>query len=290
MNGGTLPYRDELEAAVAAVRAAGTVVREFYDGATAATYQKGDGSPVTDADLAADSIIRQTLIRHFPADPILSEEGSDDERRLRSSRCWIVDPIDGTEQFIAHTGEFDVLVALIENGHPVAAAGLQPTTGLMVTATKDGGAWLSANGARPRRLRFAAATDPLRLGSSKWFGAPDNETILGSVAERLGVAAERPSVTGFSPRLFLSPRSLDCMIGVRPGPDQTMASEWDFAVTDLVIHEAGGRLSDLEDREFHYNKPNSQNTGGMIAAVDLTTHARVVAAVRAERGVSWRHE
>ena len=127
------------------------MVREFYDGETAATYAKGDGSPVTDADLAADRAIREVLNDRFPDDAILSEEGQDDEGRLSVSRCWIVDPIDGTEQFIQRTGEFDVLVALVEDGRPVVAAGYQPTTRLLLAATRRGGAWM-------RRDQSAVAT------------------------------------------------------------------------------------------------------------------------------------
>jgi 3'-phosphoadenosine 5'-phosphosulfate (PAPS) 3'-phosphatase len=281
LDGANLPYRDELDAAIAAALAAGEVVRAYYDGATTATYEKRDGSPVTDADLAADKAIRDVLSDRFPNDPILSEEGQDDERRLEHARCWIVDPLDGTEQFIHRTGEFDVLVALIENGGPVAAAGYQPTTGTLVTATFGGGAWLRRADGPPERIHFAPAGDEIRLATSKWFGAPENEDIVRAVAKCLGIAPARATITGFTPRMFLAPRAFDVMIGVRPGEDQTMASEWDFAVADLVFHEAGGVVTDLDGRRFQYNKPVPRNEGGLIAAVDPATHARVIAAARA---------
>ena len=233
-------HQRDLDGAIAAALAAGAIVQEFYDGETAATYAKRDGSPVTDADLAADQAIRTILIERFPNDAILSEEGRDDDRRLSVSRCWIVDPIDGTEQFIQRTGEFDVLVALVENGRPLAVAGYQPSTRLLITALKDGGAWMRCGERAWQRLRLEPAGVQLRIGTSKWFGSPGNAAIIDSVANRLGVPQQRPAVTGFSPRIFLAPREIDVMIGVRPGADQTMASEWDFAVADLVIHEAGG--------------------------------------------------
>jgi myo-inositol-1(or 4)-monophosphatase len=280
---GTNPrYRDELDAAIAAAVAAGAIVREFYDGDTAATYAKADGSPVTDADLAADRVIREVLSDRFPSDAVLSEEGQDDERRSLNSRCWIVDPIDGTEQFIQRTGEFDVLVALVEDGRPVAAAGYQPSTRLLLTATKDGGAWMRSGESAWQRVRLAPAGDSLRLGTSKWFGAPGNAAIVGSIADRLGTVLDEPAVTGFSPRIFLTPRAVDVMIGVRPGDDQTMASEWDFAVADLVFHEAGGMVTDLSGQPFHYNKPVPHNLGGLIAAADPASHARVLDALQYE--------
>lgn len=284
MDGVDQLHRAELDAAVAAVLAAGAAVREFYDAATAATYEKGDGSPVTDADLAADTIIREILTRRFPVDPILSEEGQDDERRLTSRRCWIVDPVDGTEQFIERTGEFDVLVAFVDAGRPLAVAGYQPTTAILVTATQGRGAWVHQSAGVAQRIFFEPAGDRPRLATSKWFGAPENGPIVESIADRLGIPLAPPAVTGFSPRMFLSPRVLDAMIGVRPADDQTMASEWDFAVADLVFHEAGGVVTDLAGQRFQYNKPVPRNLGGLIAAVDPVTHRRVNNAVQAERG------
>jgi 3'-phosphoadenosine 5'-phosphosulfate (PAPS) 3'-phosphatase len=275
-----MPYREELDAAVAAARAGGAVVKEFYDRAYVERYEKGDGSPVTDADLAADRAIREVLAARFPNDPILTEEGQDDRRRHGSARCWIVDPIDGTEQFIERTGEFDVLVALVEDGRPVVVAGNQPTTQTLVTATRGGGAAVAVGDEMPRTIRFASADDPPRIATSKWFGAPGNASILGEVAMRLGVPPGPSLVTGFTPRMFLAPRDFDAMIGIRNGDDQTMASEWDFAVGDLVITEAGGVVTDLDGQPFRYNKAVPLNVGGLVAAVDPRTHARVLEALQ----------
>jgi 3'-phosphoadenosine 5'-phosphosulfate (PAPS) 3'-phosphatase len=275
-------HQPDLDGTIAAALAAGAVVREFYDGETAATFAKGDGSPVTDADFAADQAIRAVLTECFPNDAILSEEAQDDDRRLSVSRCWIVDPIDGTEQFIQRTGEFDVLVALVENGRPVAAAGYQPSTRLLIIALRNGGAWMRSDESAWQRVSLEPADAQLRIGTSKWFGSPGNAAIIDSVANRLGVAQERPAATGFSPRIFLAPREIDVMIGVRPGADQTMAFEWDFAVADLVIHEAGGMVTDLTGRQFRYNKPVPNNVGGLIAAADPSSHARVLGALQRE--------
>lgn len=275
-----ISYQAELAAAVAAATAAGAVVREYYDAASARTYDKADGSPVTDADLAADGVIREVLAEHFPDDPILTEEGLDDERRLSSSRCWIADPIDGTEQFILRTGEFDVLVAFILDGRPAAAAGFQPAADVLVTASKGGGAWVRQGEGVARRVTFEPAGERLRLATSKWFGAPENADIVRAIADALGAGAEPPTLTGFTPRMFLPPRRLDAMIGVRPGEAQDMASEWDFAVADLVFHEAGGMVTDLTGGHFRYNKPEPRNLGGLIAAADPRSHARVLDVVR----------
>ncbi len=221
-------HERELDTAVAAATAAGRVVRDMYDRAAAATYEKADGSPVTDADLAADRVIRDVLAERFPDDPILTEEGADDPTRLASDRCWVVDPIDGTDQFVRRTGEFDVLVALVAGGLAVVAAGYQPVAGLLCAAARHLGAWTRRDGEAERvpiRFEPVAAEAPPRLATSVWFGAPGNLDLLSRVARRLEAAAPEVDATGFSPRLFLPPRPHDAMVGIKPGSDGSMAWE-----------------------------------------------------------------
>jgi 3'-phosphoadenosine 5'-phosphosulfate (PAPS) 3'-phosphatase len=274
-------YRRELETAVEAVIAAGQEILRIYQGASFGEYAKVDGSPVTDADLAADRVIRSVIQGAFPSDPLLTEEGQDNLSRILASRCWIVDPIDGTEQFIRRTGEFDILVAFVEEGRPVAVAGYQPTTSTLVIAGKDQGAWISVGGHELSRLNYANDSGPIRIASSKWFGAPDNAPLIEAIAKNLDSAeVHGASEVGFTPRMFLAPRSLDAMIGIRNEVVQDMASEWDFAVTDLVINEAGGVVTDLAGNPFQYNKPEPVNSGGLLASVTPEIHSRLVAAVQ----------
>ena len=278
-------YGPELEATVLAATQAGRAVRDLYDRATAATYAKADGSPVTDADLASDRLIRTVLGERFPHDPILTEEGIDDPARLVSPRCWIVDPIDGTDQFIRRTGEFDVLVALVVDGRPVVVAGYQPPAGLLCAAVDGAGAWTQRDGEatrRPLRLEPVPTGASPRLATSVWFGAPANLTLLTRVAERLGATPPETQDIGFSPRLFLPGRRCDALLGLRDGDNQTMAWEWDFAVADLFIHEAGGVVTDLRGTPHRYNKPRPSNDGGLLAAVDPASHERLLEALRPE--------
>lgn len=275
----------ELETAVYAATEAGAVVRDLYDRAAAATYEKADGSPVTDADLAADRVIRGILRDRFPDDAILTEEGADDPARLTAARCWVVDPIDGTEQFVRRTGQFDVLVALVVDGRPVVAAGYQPAAGLLCAAVRGRGAWTRLDGdaeRHPLRLDPVPEGTPPRLATAVWFGAPANLPTLGRVAARVAGPPPETLETGFSPRIFLRGRRCDAMVGIKDGPDRSMASEWDFAVTDLFVHEAGGVVTDLRGNHHRYNKPQPRNEGGLLAAADPTTHARLLAAVQPE--------
>jgi 3'-phosphoadenosine 5'-phosphosulfate (PAPS) 3'-phosphatase len=282
VEGSSSPFQKELEVAIAAALAAGATVRDLYDRAAAASYEKTDGSPVTDADLASDKIIRSHLTAAFPGDALLTEEGQDDTSRLENPRCWIVDPIDGTEQFILRTGEFDILIALAEHGYPVVGVGYQPTTDTLVYATRGGGAWVKRGNAEPERLWNEEPAGDLRIATSKWFGAPGNLDLLAGAAARLGTEPAPPGVTGFAPRIFLSPRGHDAMVGIRADGPQDMAHEWDFCAADIVISESGGKTTDLAGNSYRYNKERAVNEGGLVAAATESVHSRVLAAVQAE--------
>src|SRR5687767_13892059 len=125
-------YSAELEFAISTATEAAHEICRFYDANSAKTYTKSDESPVTDADLASDRIIRARIAATYTTDAILTEEGADDDFRLSADRVWIVDPIDGTIQFVSRTGQFDVLIALVVRGRPVVSVMLQPATGFYV--------------------------------------------------------------------------------------------------------------------------------------------------------------
>lgn len=279
MRGGT--WERELTAAVEAARAAGAAVRDLYEGAGAKSYVKTDGSPVTDADLASDRIIRDVLGAAFPDDPLLTEEGADDTERLARGRVWVVDPIDGTQHFIDRTGEFDILIALVEADRPVVGVVYQPTTGRCIAATAGGGAWDVCDGDwTPCAARAADPAAPPRLCTSIWLNLPAAMPGLAAAAAELGSPEPAVSPVGVYARHFLPPHDeFDCLIGLPTEPGQTMAWEWDFAAADIVINEAGGRFTDVWGRPFRYNKPVPRNIGGVVLAVDPATHARVIAAL-----------
>jgi 3'-phosphoadenosine 5'-phosphosulfate (PAPS) 3'-phosphatase len=279
-------FERELQVAERAARSAGRTVLDHYEQQSAATYTKRDGSVVTDADLAADSIIRQILTEAFPDDPILTEEGADNPRRLMSRRVWVVDPIDGTNQFVERTGEFEVLVALVMDGRPVAGAMYQPTTDLLISASLGGGAWIEQHGERSP-LRFEPLEDGRapRLMTSVWLGSPDNLPFLEMVSAGIGSGPATVSEIGISVRRFLPPeRAADSLIGYKVGGDvdgQTAAWEWDFAAADIVVHEAGGSMTDIRGELHRYNKPDPRNIGGIVVSVDPRTHSKIVKGIQA---------
>jgi 3'-phosphoadenosine 5'-phosphosulfate (PAPS) 3'-phosphatase len=283
-------YARELDIAKSAARAAGAAVMEFYTAQSAQTYVKHDGSAVTDADLAADRIIRQAILDAFPNDALLTEEGVDDEVRLASSRVWIVDPIDGTNQFVDRTGEFDMLIALIVDGRPVVAVTYQPTEDLLLSAAAGEGATIEEHGeSAPFRLTPLPQDQPPRLMTSVWLGYPQNFPFFERMAIRLGAPAPQVSSTGISIRRIMPARQeADAVIGYKVGEtidEQTFAWEWDFAAPDLIIHEAGGYMTDLQGRLHQYNKRVPRNERGVIFSVDPMTNRRVVDAIALEMAV-----
>lgn len=279
-------WEQECAVAISAAREAGAAIRDLYDRAAAANYTKGDGSPVTDADLAADRIIRRHLTAAFPDDAILTEEGADNPNRLPISRCWVVDPIDGTQQFIERTGEFDVLIALVVDGLPVVGVLYQPTTDTLLAATTGSGAVIERDGERhPLRFCPVAADQTPRVMTSYWFGAPENLPALQRAATRLGSDSPAVSPLGVTVRRFLPPEKVaDTLVGFYVNGRETMAWEWDFAAPEVVVREAGGLVTDVWGRRHRYNKLNPRNVGGIVLSVDPVTHQRVLEALSPEVG------
>lgn len=281
------PLATELETALNAARAAGAVIAGFYGAHTAATYEKGDGTPVTDADLAADDLIRAQLTTAFPDDALLTEEGRDDLARMANPRCWVVDPLDGTAQFVAGTGNFDVMIALVIDGRPVVAVTCHPPTGDCLAAVAgQGTVRLVGEQRTPVQMAPLASGEPPRLGVSLWYGAPEFAGEISEIAHRLGSAQPPVREVGFAPRdFFAEPTPFDVFLGLTPLRRKKVAQEWDIAAPDLLVHEAGGVFTDLWGRLPRYNKRNTSISGGLLIACDPATHARTLAVTHAVMGL-----
>src|SRR5262249_36979395 len=137
-------YGRELETAVRAARAAGAIVRGFYEHGVAVDYKDVErDNPVTAADTQADACIREIIRAAFPADGWLSEETADSRERLTRARVWIVDPLDGTKEFVQHIPELCVCVALVDNGSPVVGVSFNPITDELFAAARGSGLMLN---------------------------------------------------------------------------------------------------------------------------------------------------
>ena len=276
-------WEDELSIAIEAGRAAAAEILPFYESRDAETYTKGDGSPVTDADLASDRIIRETIGTAFPGDALLTEEGAKNLDRIDNPRCWIVDPLDGTAQFVAGTDRFEVLIALVHQGRPVVAVSVHPPSGTVHAAIAGAGAWLVDDKVR-RPFKLTPAQTPPRLASSKWYRGREGRDMILHVAEELGAAEPPVLEIGFQPRAFDDRiRTYDVFIGLWPEGDMSIAQEWDLAASDLIVNEAGGRFTDMWGRFHRYNKRNTSISGGLLASADPEVHQRVLDAFAKER-------
>lgn len=280
----TLPrnhrYVAEMDVAVPLVREVAAEVNRIYEAQTAANWAKGDGSPVTDADILADRLLRERLMAAFPDDALLTEESADDPARLANPRCWIADPIDGTAQFVARTGNFDVMLALVVDYRAHLAVCGHPPSGTLVVAILDHGTWLVDADGSVDRVVLAPPSDPPVLVTSVYYAPDEHEAELASVAARLD--AEPPEVRscGYGPRTFMPGwRSSDAFIGFWRQSGNSPVREWDLAACDLITTEAGGAFTDLYGNRYPYNQPSPRPRSGLLAAADPRLHERLVEAL-----------
>jgi 3'(2'), 5'-bisphosphate nucleotidase len=247
----------ELRSAVAGLaREAGRATMIYYDGTTdAGVRQKDDRSPVTLADEVAHGIILEGLHRLDPETPVVSEESEAASSEVRRGwrRFWLVDPLDGTKEFIKRRAEFTVNIALVEDGEPVLGVVLAPALDLLYWAVKGGGAWREAGAGPAERIHSSAAAPgtPLTVVESLSHPSPELEEYLKTIP--VGRRVKAGSSLKFC---WVAEGRAD--IYPRLGP--TM--EWDVAAGDCVYRQSalhGERPSPLT-----YNKPDLRNTSFVI--------------------------
>lgn len=227
----------------------------FYGTAVAET--KAGGSPVTAADHAANRVIVEALRRAFPGDAVLSEESADSPERLGAARVWIVDPLDGTREFLAGNGEFAVMIGLAVEGRAVLGVVHQPAADLLLYAAEGAGTWMEADGAPARRLRCAdARVDALRLVGSRSHPDP----LLARIQEALGITDVRPSGSVGVKCGLLVQGERD--LYVHPVP---YLSEWDTCAPEVLVREAGGTVCDCTGAPLRYNRPRPTQPHGIVA-------------------------
>jgi 3'-phosphoadenosine 5'-phosphosulfate (PAPS) 3'-phosphatase len=279
----------ELSLAKSTIQEASALVKYYYDIANVGIYEKDDRTPLTDADLASDRLIRKRVAAAFPTDALLTEEFADDPSRLRHNRIWIADPIDGTKQFVNRTGEFDVFLALAVDGRPVVGVAAHPPSGQLMWATEGGGAWIEQDGeVRPLHFPKVRPGDPVRVVTSDYHGAPATLPLFARATQRAGFPPPTSLPIGFQARAFADPATARPRYEIFVGPGRDIdgpnysGAEWDNAATDLIVHEAGGAFTDIRGRRFAYNKPDARNFGGIFAATDPAVHQRFLKALAAE--------
>jgi 3'(2'), 5'-bisphosphate nucleotidase len=237
-------------------REAGRATMVYYDGATeAGVRQKDDRSPVTLADEVAHDIILDGLRRIDPGTPVVSEEAeaAGFETRRGWRRFWLVDPLDGTKEFIKRRAEFTVNIALIEDGEPVLGVVLAPALDLLYWAVKGGGAWREERAGPAERIYSSAAPPgtPLTVVESLSHPSPELEEYLRTIA-----VARRVKAGSSLKFCWVAEGRAD--IYPRLGP--TM--EWDVAAGDCVYRQSG--RDGERPSPLTYNKPDLRNTSFVI--------------------------
>lgn len=250
--------QDLREGVIAVANAAAAAILEVYDRDFDVT-QKADDSPVTAADLAAHRCIVDGLARLTPDIPVLSEESTAAHigQRHEWDRLWLVDPLDGTREFVKRNGEFTVNIAYVQDC--VARYGVvqAPVTGTTWHGGAGLGAWRrDAGGEQAIRIRQPAAA-PLRVAASRSHRTPEAMDFLA----RMG-AIEAVGLGSSLKFCLLAEGNLDCY--PRFGP----TSEWDTAAAQAVVEGAGGKVVDLEGRPFRYNCRDTLLNGGFVALGD----------------------
>lgn len=242
------PFFEEKRVAERAAREAGEIIMALY-GKDFQVIDKGKNDPVTTADLEANARIREIVRAHYTGDGWLSEENRDDGKRLQSRRVWIVDPIDGTKEFIQKVPQFAVSIGLAVDGLAVVGVVYNPVEGQLFAAGKGQGATLNGHPVRisPREQLEGALLLVSRSEPKRKFRVLEKACRLepvGSIAYRMALVAEG---RGDGTLTFRS------------------VHEWDICAGTIIVEEAGGTVVDGAGRKLCFNQRDTV-LRGMVAS------------------------
>jgi myo-inositol-1(or 4)-monophosphatase len=246
--------KEILERIHAGLEAAREVLNRFTPGAIEAEYKVGH-DPVTEADRAVDEILRRTLIRGNEG--WLSEETVDDFTRLDKQRVWVVDPLDGTREFVQGIPEFCVSIAMVENGVPIAGGICNPATDELILGSRETGVTYNGKPAQPSQRTdlhgalVLASRSEVKRGEWKQFESAEfNIRPMGSVAYKLGLVSAGKADLTFT----LVPKN-----------------EWDVAAGAALVESAGGWVLKLDNSPLRCNQKNPLISGLLAGAPSLRT-------------------
>jgi 3'(2'), 5'-bisphosphate nucleotidase len=263
-------YDRELRIALELAREAGAVILDLYEGPLDIQQKAGadDREPVTQADTLANEIIVTRLRQEFPEDGILAEESIDTSHRLDKSRVWMIDPLDGTNGFIEGNGDFAVQIGLTENAECVLGVVYQPLTGVLYRAVRGGGTWIERPDYQTEQAQVSEhrKISTMRLAASRSHRSPRMDKVV----EAFGLKEEvRRGSVGIKVGLIVE-QQCDLYVHLSPRTKQ-----WDTCAPEVILHEAGGRLTDLFGRPLRYNQAEVQNRNGLVASNGVS-HSRIV--------------
>ena len=252
------PLPELAAALMPTVDRAGSAIMQIYDGAFT-VQRKADNSPLTLADLESQRIIVDTLRELTPDIPVLSEESAQApwaERRAWRT-LWVVDPLDGTREFVKRNGEFTINIALVVDHEPVLGIIAAPAMGLLYWGAAGVGAFTCHRGATDRPIHVTPPQNPLRIVGSRSHVSAETTRYLAHLGPHV--------VTGIGSSLkFCRVAEGQAELYVRYGP----TGEWDTAAGQAVLEAAGGHVTRLDGRRLRYNCRDTLLNGDFIAFSD----------------------
>lgn len=260
--GGTIDpaagFERELEAAKRIAREAGRILLEVYAGEFDVEEKPEGGGPVTVADARANAFIVEQLRQAFPDDGVVSEEDADTSDARRYDRCWYVDPLDGTREFVNRNGEFAVHVGLAVDGAAKVGVVYRPVGERLYAGVVGGRCLLEADGA-VNELRVSSVTraDEVRLLVSRSHRSRATDQIRAE----LGIASFVPSGSVGLKCGLLAESKGDLYIHTSP-----KSYRWDACAPEAIVRAAGGVFTDLAGQAYNYDGSELQNHRGLLAS------------------------
>lgn len=241
----------ELQVVTEAIQAAGQAIVRIADEHYQVGATQADRRVVTEADLEADRILRGRITQAFPQDGWLSEETREDNSRFDRRRTWIVDPMDGTREFVMRNPEYVVSVGLVENGIPILGVIYNPLSQDLYAAVQGQGTTLNGQSvfcdhALNGRPKVEVSRSDIEKGRFSDYAEDLDLSPCGSIAYKLA---------------RLAAGQADATLSVTP------KNEWDIAAGVILVTEAGGRVTDLAGKPYQFNQANTL-VNGVIAATE----------------------
>ncbi|GLT20395.1 3'(2'),5'-bisphosphate nucleotidase CysQ [Vibrio zhanjiangensis] len=256
-------FSQYLPAVIEIARAAGQLTLDIYQKKDYKAYTKSDQTPVTSADIAAHKLIVERLTELTPDTPVLSEEDAGVSLKKRSNwqRYWLVDPLDGTQEFIARSGDFATIIALVEDHKPVMGVVYGPVSGVTYYAYKDQGAW-----------KIPDMDERLRINTFHHEGQANSIAMAISRRQDISRITSRmnsrwnydlvPLGSAALKACLVAEGAVDCYL--RLGP----TGEWDTAATQCIVEEAGGRILSTQLEPLSYNERETLENPNFIVLGD----------------------
>ncbi|MDD3383763.1 MAG: 3'(2'),5'-bisphosphate nucleotidase CysQ [Bacilli bacterium] len=251
-------YSKEFAIAKEAIIKASAAVMDVYESSKSLDIEiKNDNSPVTRADYISNKIIVDQLKDAFPSYGILSEETNDDKSRLEKEYIWIIDPLDGTKDFIKHDDEFAINIALAKNGEIVLGLIMVPVINELYYAIKGKGSYILNNKGENLKIKVSNKKDNLILAISREHVSKKD---LEFISQNKNLIKEVKKCGSSYKSCLLAKGEIDVQLKLAPG-----SKEWDIAPCDLLVSEAGGVFSKPNSEKYVYNKEDVNNYDGYIA-------------------------